>query len=81
MPGRIVTSWASWTSASIHVVAGSMTVTPSFIHWVTMRRFSSRPSSASWARSLAPSVCITSSMVCAPTVRPASRAIWTVSVR
>ena len=62
VPGRIVTSWASTTSASIQVVAGSMTVTPSRIQRSTIRRFSSRPSSASWTRSLAPSVCITSSI-------------------
>ena len=47
-----------------------MTVTPSLIQRVRIRRFSSRPRSASWTRSLAPSVCITSSMTCAPTVRP-----------
>ena len=34
MPGRIVTSGASTTSASIQVVAGSMTVTPSRIQRV-----------------------------------------------
>ena len=58
MPGRIVASGSMTTSASIQVVAGSMTVTPSFIQRVTMRRLSSWPSSASWARSLAPSVCV-----------------------
>ena len=60
--GGCVTSGASTTSASTQVVAGSMMVTPSRIHRVRMRRFSSRPSAASWTRSLAPSVCSTSSM-------------------
>ena len=80
-PGRSVTSSASSTSASIHVVAGSITVTPSRIQRVTMRRFISRPMAASWTRSFAPSVWRTSSIAKAPTVRPSSRAIRTVSVR
>ena len=63
VPGRMRdVLGASTTSASTQVVAGSMTVTPSRIQRVRIRRFSSRPSSASWTRSLAPSVCITSSI-------------------
>ena len=80
-PGRIVTSGAMTTSASIHVVSGSTTVTPARMCASTMRRLSSRPSCASWTRSLAPSTCHTSSVVRAATREPAPRAIPMTSVK
>ena len=43
VPGRIVTSGASTTSASIQVDAGSITLTPSRIQPSTIRRLSSAP--------------------------------------
>src|SRR5665811_351614 len=79
--GWIVTSRPSVTSASIHVVAGSTTVTPARIQRSTMRRLSSAPSLASWTRSLTPSVCHTSSTRCALTRRPSARTIPRTSVR
>ena len=81
VPGSRVTSEARVTAESIHVVSGSMIVTPSRIQCWVRRRLSSRPRRASWVRSLTPSVCQTSSSTWAPTGNPSATARPTMSVR
>jgi len=60
--GKMVTSASRSTSASIQVVAGSTTVTPSSIQRSKIRRLTSAFMRASWTRSLTPSVCQMSSV-------------------
>ena len=62
VPGSRVTSWASSTSTSTQVVAGSTTVTPARIHASSTRRLSSARRTASCTRSLTPSTSCGSSV-------------------
>ncbi|CPU63891.1 Uncharacterised protein [Mycobacteroides abscessus] len=81
VPGSSVTSRASSTSTSTHVVAGSTTVTPARIQSSRIRRLSSARSVASCTRSLTPSTTVGSSETSARTTPPSARAAATTSVR
>src|SRR5664279_1602464 len=81
VPGRISVSGPIVTSACSQVVAGSCTVTPASWARRTSRALSSFASSASWTRSLTPSVSSGSGTSTAPTGRPSLVAMPTTSVR